>query len=206
MGRCGDCRWFSENFCIWWLQPREGKTRRTTCFVPLDFNPLYPLYPTPYEDNPRRFQYPEAHGHCFVCGKELTGRKQKYCSSGHRKMYYARFTWANVRFHLWQRYQKCNHCGISLSFDESECDHIVAVALGGAYWDYSNLQTLCRGCHTKKTQKDRFKINNMKNDHEKSKRRDPGVRTGGNTPQNSSKKSPPRKKMKYLLRGRSIRK
>ena len=203
MGRCGDCRWFHTNFCKWWLQPREIKIRRITCFVPLDTDSRYPLYPTPRADNLRRFQYPGPHGRCVVCGTELSGRKRKYCSKGHRKMYYARFTWSNVRFHLWERDQKCNYCGISVSFDESECDHIIAVALGGEYWDYSNLQILCRNCHTTKTRKDHSKINSVKNVCENAMRNGSGAQVGGNVTQNSSKKTPRRNKMKYMLRTRS---
>lgn len=223
MGHCGNCRWFNENLCEWWLKPVTSKTRRTTCYVPNDCNPYYPLYPTPTLDNLRRFDYPKPHRRCLVCGTELSGRKRKYCSSGHRKMYYARFLWTSVRFMVWQRDQKCCQCGMPLSPSEADCDHITPVALGGAYWDYSNLQTLCRACHAQKTLLDCVEINQVKNQNtemvglpsfdtgmiknlnvpREDHRGDFQDQIKANEPKISSNKSKYRKKLKYMIGKRS---
>lgn len=223
MGHCGNCRWFNENFCEWWLKPITSTTRRTTCYVPNDCDPHYPLFPKPAINNLRRFDYPRPHRRCLVCGTELSGRKQKYCSSGHRKMYYARFTWTSVRFMVWQRDQKCCHCGIPLIPSEADCDHITPVALGGAFWDYNNLQTLCRSCHAQKTLIDCVDINQAKNQNEEVEgvpsfdtgiiqnlelpvedhQRDFNVQLRANKPKISSDKSQYRKKLKYMIGRRS---
>jgi 5-methylcytosine-specific restriction enzyme A len=33
----------------------------------------------------------------------------------------------------------------------TDCDHIEATDTGGAFWERSNLQGLCRSCHSRKT-------------------------------------------------------
>ena len=43
---------------------------------------------------------------------------------------------------------RCVKCGRAGRF---EVDHIVPVVKGGAMWELSNLQTLCRPCHFAKT-------------------------------------------------------
>ena len=43
------------------------------------------------------------------------------------------------------RCQKCGKAG------RLECDHRVPMDAGGAVYDLTNLQTLCRGCHISKT-------------------------------------------------------
>jgi len=171
MGHCGNCRWFNENLCEWWLKPVTSKTRRTTCYVPNDCDPNYPLYPTPTLDNLRRFDYPKPQRRCLVCGTELSGK----------------------------------------------------VALGGAYWDYSNLQTLCRACHAQKTLLDCVEINQVKNQNtemvglpsfdtgmiknlnvpREDHRGDFQDQIKANEPKISSNKSKYRKKLKYMIGKRS---
>ena len=46
---------------------------------------------------------------------------------------------------------RCRQCGKA---GRLECDHIQAIVNGGAAWDESNLQTLCRACHMEKTKTD----------------------------------------------------
>lgn len=58
------------------------------------------------------------------------------------------------QIHLRDNYT-CQHCGIVTL--ELECDHILNKAQGGTD-DESNLQSLCRPCHTKKTQIESQKI------------------------------------------------
>ena len=60
----------------------------------------------------------------------------------------SRRRWAKVRLAVLDRdswcCQKCGNYG-------NEADHIKRLEDGGAVYDESNLQTLCRGCHITKT-------------------------------------------------------
>lgn len=156
MNNCQDCRYLQDLECTWWLQLAEDVDWRN-CYVSLDSDPDYPLIPIPTREL-RQFKYPEQHGHCFVCGAVLTGNKRAYCSSGHRQMYWGRFTWDGLRELIWGRDQSCLICNAPVTCYEAEIDHIKAVALDGNYWDPANLQTLCHECHAKKTGGDRTKI------------------------------------------------
>lgn len=44
-------------------------------------------------------------------------------------------------------------CKVCLRFG-NEVDHVVPIADGGSAWDMANLQTLCKSCHTRKTQRE----------------------------------------------------
>lgn len=46
----------------------------------------------------------------------------------------------------------CRICGARHRARELDVDHIVEIARGGAALEYSNLQTVCRRCHVRKTQ------------------------------------------------------
>ena len=46
---------------------------------------------------------------------------------------------------------RCQSCGKA---GRLEVDHILAVHLGGDFWDAANLQALCVGCHIHKTAKE----------------------------------------------------
>lgn len=37
-----------------------------------------------------------------------------------------------------------------------QCDHITPIAKGGQIYDHANIQLLCRTCHTRKTNKERY--------------------------------------------------
>jgi len=50
-----------------------------------------------------------------------------------------------------------------------EVDHIIAVALGGDFWDEANLQVLCSICHKEKTKKDAKKIAELRKKEKKLK-------------------------------------
>ena len=55
----------------------------------------------------------------------------------------------------------CARCHRRFPAYELEVDHIVPIALGG-FSNPSNLQTLCRECHKKKTREDIEKLNSMR--------------------------------------------
>lgn len=44
-------------------------------------------------------------------------------------------------------------CAECLKFG-NQVDHVEPIAAGGAVWAESNLQTLCRACHSRKTAKE----------------------------------------------------
>ena len=46
---------------------------------------------------------------------------------------------------------RCRACGRP---GRLECDHVTPLHRGGDRWDMDNLQTLCRGCHIAKTQRE----------------------------------------------------
>jgi len=54
--------------------------------------------------------------------------------------------WTRLRRAVFNRDDyKCTRC--EKRGQRLECDHIVPVAAGGAFWDTANLRTLCSACH-----------------------------------------------------------
>lgn len=78
-------------------------------------------------------------------------QRRGYCSDEHYVDWWIRND--NNAFHrskfLRQSPRICNDCGVKTNY--REMDHIIAIVLGGHPWDYRNLQSLCEGCHKKKT-------------------------------------------------------
>ena len=69
----------------------------------------------------------------------------------YRKLYSSR-QWRIVRRRVFDRDGwRCQSCGRA---GKLECDHIIPVHKGGAFWDMGNLQSLCSGCHIAKTAKE----------------------------------------------------
>ena len=57
--------------------------------------------------------------------------------------------WRKVRLTIFERDgYRCRVCG---NAGMLECDHIRPLHWGGSMWSPSNLQTICRGCHIRKT-------------------------------------------------------
>ena len=57
--------------------------------------------------------------------------------------------WQTVRRRVFDRDRwRCRQCGRA---GRLECDHIIPLAEGGKTYAVDNLQTLCRGCHIRKT-------------------------------------------------------
>ena len=68
-------------------------------------------------------------------------------SRNHRPLHARR--WTAVRRAIFGRDgYRCRSCGLA---GRLECDHVTPLHRGGDAWDFSNLQTLCRDCHIKKT-------------------------------------------------------
>ena len=67
-------------------------------------------------------------------------------SKYHSKLDRRRWEWVRRRV-LKRDNWRCQSCGKY----GNQCDHVVPLHKGGAVYDMSNLQCLCRGCHIAKT-------------------------------------------------------
>jgi hypothetical protein len=110
--------------------------------------------------------------HCIICGKELPKKKRKYCSPKCFLDWYKKIGVLDWSVFRWQAFERdnftCKKCGTYKppiyttyknkqyiqDMPELECDHIIPIFLGGAEFDLSNLQTLCRKCHKIKTREE----------------------------------------------------
>lgn len=100
--------------------------------------------------------FPSIKGLCACgCDGKLTGRQTRWCDPDHAKTVYQDFAVIKgdiqiIRSKLFKEQAGfCQHCGV---FDDNwEADHIIEVRHGGGGCDMSNFQTLCPGCHKKKT-------------------------------------------------------
>ena len=109
----------------------------------------------------RRLKWPEPHGRCWYCGKQLKGRQRHYCGKAHSKEYYNMYDWDIIRAETYKRFKGlCQDCGTQTYFRQgetddmslwAEIDHIEAIALGGDYIARENLTLYCHKCHNKKT-------------------------------------------------------
>lgn len=133
----------------------------------------YPI-PPPYRKRTTASQ----NGHCLWCGEKIRPsselKDQRYhsmyfCPSNEKdcnSRYFSKFDWDNIRWRVFIRDKFiCQSCGffpleekLSEKAAYLECDHILAVGLGGCWWDEDNLQTLCIECHKQKTRVDLRKI------------------------------------------------
>lgn len=60
--------------------------------------------------------------------------------------------WRRIRKFFFKRNPMCSHC----ERPAVDVDHIVPIRAGGTN-EFTNLQSLCRSCHAKKTSKDKNK-------------------------------------------------
>jgi 5-methylcytosine-specific restriction endonuclease McrA len=90
---------------------------------------------------------------CVECGRSLPSRRTPYCSRRCQWQFHGHYFWDSARSYVMLRDRyTCRQCGTRRRARELEVDHIVEIARGGAALEYSNLQTLCRPCHRRKTQ------------------------------------------------------
>lgn len=86
--------------------------------------------------------------HCRKCGVVLTGRKTSWCSRSCLKETLLLVDWRYIRRCILRRDKyRCRLC----SNRAREVDHIVELADGGSFSDWSNLRSLCHACHQAKT-------------------------------------------------------
>lgn len=101
------------------------------------------------------YLYPTKTGFCFWCGKQLPKRLRHYCSGKCSYSYYSHFNWNDVREAILIRDNyHCQSCKDQFNYSDLDVDHIKPIHLGGEYWDYSNLQSLCKKCHHDKSGKE----------------------------------------------------
>lgn len=100
---------------------------------------------------------------CLNCGKELSGRQQKYCG------YECSDDWLCKHNHQWMRSKLskekkyiCDECG-KYCWNYYILDHIKPIALGGEEFDKTNLQILCKECDKIKTRQDHKDIAKARN-------------------------------------------
>lgn len=103
---------------------------------------------TPYADTP---------GVCDHCGKELKGRRRRWCSQACSDELTRQHDWGWARNAAKRRDgQKCVRCGKTHSL---EVNHIVPRVGRGYGWGchnhLSNLETLCHWCHLEVTAQQR---------------------------------------------------
>ena len=102
---------------------------------------------------------------CCVCETSIQeSRRRRYCSDRCRDVAYATqelYNWKNVRAKVLERDgYECQRCGknrekLGEDFNESlfHVDHKKPVSEGGAMFDPSNLQVLCKSCNLEKSDK-----------------------------------------------------
>jgi len=74
------------------------------------------------------------------------------------KHIYASTRWTKLSRNFRKKYPLCSMCRDRGIINEAkEVDHVVPINLGGAIWDWANLQGLCRRHHRLKTMNDKKK-------------------------------------------------
>ena len=82
---------------------------------------------------------------CRTTGPRTCSRRCQWQFHGH-------FFWDSARSYVMLRDRyTCRLCGTRRRARDLDVDHIVEIARGGAALEYSNLQTVCRPCHRRKT-------------------------------------------------------
>ena len=106
-----------------------------------------------FSDGAQRRAAARRDARCVECGKALASRRTPYCSRRCQWQFHGHYFWDSARSYVMLRDRyTCRLCGTRHRARELDVDHIVEIARGGAALEYSNLQTVCRGCHARKTQ------------------------------------------------------
>jgi len=105
-----------------------------------------------FSDGARRRAEARRAAACVECQRPLPSHRTPYCSRRCRWKFHGHYFWDSARsFVLLRDRYTCRLCGVRRRARELDVDHIVEIARGGAALEYSNLQTVCRACHGRKT-------------------------------------------------------
>lgn len=105
-----------------------------------------------FGDGARRREEARRVARCVECQRALPTHRTPYCSRRCQWRFHGHYFWDSARSYvlLRDRYT-CRLCGARRRARELDVDHILEIARGGAALEYSNLQTVCRDCHRRKT-------------------------------------------------------
>ncbi len=105
-----------------------------------------------FSDGARRRTEARHAARCVECQRALPNHRTPYCSRKCQWMFHGHYFWDSARSYVMLRDRyTCRLCGARHRARELDVDHIVEIARGGAALEYSNLQTICRVCHGRKT-------------------------------------------------------
>ncbi len=105
-----------------------------------------------FGDGARRRAEARRDARCVECRRALSSHRTPYCSRRCQWMFHGHYFWDSARSYVMLRDRyTCRICGVRHRARELDVDHIVEIARGGAALEYSNLQTVCRQCHGRKT-------------------------------------------------------
>ena len=105
-----------------------------------------------FSDGARRRTEARRAAQCVECQRALPSHRTPYCSRRCQWMFHGHYFWDSARSYVMLRDRyTCRVCGVRHRARELDVDHIVEIARGGAALEYSNLQTICRSCHSQKT-------------------------------------------------------
>ena len=80
---------------------------------------------------------------CPDCEAERLKQRGMQSSTPETRKIYNSARWRRIRERMLRLEPRCRLCGVNPS---RIIDHIIAIGLGGAVWDISNLQPLCDDC------------------------------------------------------------
>ncbi|MGX5770816.1 HNH endonuclease [Microbacterium trichothecenolyticum] len=97
--------------------------------------------------------YRDVAGVCDACGKDLTGRQQRWCSRACSFAEWDDHDWNSARKAARKRDgEKCVTCGSRQSLEVNHIEPRVGKGYGWGCWNHQdNLETLCHDCHVKVT-------------------------------------------------------
>ncbi|MHB1434843.1 MAG: HNH endonuclease [Thermoplasmata archaeon] len=109
-----------------------------------------------FSDGVRRRAEARRERRCVECRRALPNRRTPYCSRACRWKFQGHYFWDAARTYVMYRDRyTCRLCGARRRARDLEVDHIIEIWAGGAALEYSNLQTVCRPCHRRKSAESR---------------------------------------------------
>lgn len=105
-----------------------------------------------FSDGARRKAEARRSRRCVECTSTLPSGRSPYCGRRCQWKFRGRYFWDAARtFVMFRDRYTCQSCRRRRYARELDVDHIREIAAGGATFDYTNLQTICRPCHRAKT-------------------------------------------------------